>query len=134
MEDKIPLDYCFRIIWKTEFHGFCGKCSFASIHLLMVDQIPLEYCFPMNSMENWIPPSLWKMDFCISSSTNGKSNSTGILFPHEFYGKLNSTEFVESVLSTNASTNGKQNSTEILIPMNSMTNWIPQSLWKMHFP
>ena len=29
MEDRIPLEYYSpRILWKTEFHRICGKCTF----------------------------------------------------------------------------------------------------------
>ena len=64
------------ILWKTEFHIFCGKRTFH------------QSTYTYTIVENSFPLILWK-------NVDEKV---------EFCGKLNSIHFVENVLSTNIST------------------------------
>ena len=57
----------------------------------------------------------------VNSSTNGRPNSTNIIF-HLFCGKLNYTFVLESQSSINSAT------------PNTVENNFPQSLWKINFP
>ena len=95
-------------LWKTDFHQTLWKTDFP--------QIPWKTEFNRNCvMENDFPQIPWKTRFHCRW-IDGKH-----IF-HKIYGKLYSTQFMETQVEN-----------YILYSTNSIENKIPQNLWKVFF-